>query len=84
MSVTAPMPTDRPQTRLIQDRHPHPAVAQVCGDILHYELSKVFEHLDYFRIVLLALVSTRLGPDSMTLEQPVDAALIGVSNAMLG
>ena len=42
MSVTAPMPTDRPQTCLIQGHHPHPAVAQVRGDVLHYELSEVF------------------------------------------
>ena len=84
MSVTAPMPTDRPQTCLIQGHHPHPAVAQVRGDVLHYELSEVFEHLDHFRVALLVLVATRLGPDSMTLEQPVDAALIGVSSAMLG
>ncbi len=41
MSVTAPMPTDRPQTCLIQGHHPHPAVAQVRGDVLHYELSEV-------------------------------------------
>ena len=36
------MPTDRPQTCLIQGHHPHPAVAQVRGDVLHYELSEVF------------------------------------------